>query len=87
MTSLSKAIINTRQDLDALIGTQEHYEFMQKLKGSMLRKQDIQIYPEGYNQPDYDGPKLEPIWDYVEDLSTIESFGFEKSDFDDVKSD
>ena len=86
MTSLSKAIINTRQDLDALIGTQEHYEFMQKLKGSMLRKQDIQIYPEGYNQPDYDGPNLEPIWDYVEDLSTIESFGFEKSDFDDVKS-
>ena len=86
MTSLSKAIINTRQDLDALIGTPEHYEFMQKLKGSMLRKQDIQVYPESYNQPDYDGPKLGPIWDYVEDLSTIESFGFVKSDFDGVKS-
>lgn len=86
MASLSKIIINTRQDLDAIIGTQEHYEFMQKLKGSMLRKQDIQVYPEGYSQPDYDGPRLEPIWDMIEDLSTIESFGFVKSDFDSVKS-
>lgn len=86
MVLLSKAVINTREDLDALVGTQEHYEFMQKLKGSMQRKQDVQVYPEGYNQPDYEGPKLEPIWDFVEDLSTIERFGFVKSDFDNVKS-
>jgi len=52
----------------------------------MQRKQDVQVYPEGYNQPGYDGPKLEPIWDFVEDLSTIERFGFVKSDFDNVKS-
>ena len=48
MALLSKAVINTREDLDALVGTQEHYEFMQKLKGSMQRKQDVQVYPEGY---------------------------------------
>lgn len=86
MQSLSKAVINTREDLDAIEGSAEWAEFMAKLKGSMQRKQDVQVYPEGYNQPDYDGPKLEPIWDYVEDLSTIHSFGFEKSDFDNVKS-
>jgi hypothetical protein len=76
-----KTIINTREDLDALIGTPEHAEFMQMLKGSMTRKQNIQVYPEGYNQPDYEGEKLEPIWQDVEDLSIIERFGFVKADF------
>ena len=81
MASLHKTIINTRADLDAIAGTPEHAEFMQFLKGSMTRKQDVQVYPEGYNQPDYDGEKLEPVWEDVEDLSTIERFGFSKGDF------
>jgi hypothetical protein len=76
-----KTIINTRQDLDALIGTSEHEEFMNLLKGSMTRKQDTQVYPDGYNQPDYSGEKLEPIWEVVEDLSIIQRFGFTKADF------
>lgn len=76
-----KTIINTREDLDALIGTPEHTEFMQMLKGSMTRKQNIQVYPDGYNQPDYEGEKLEPIWEDVEDLSVIQRFGFTKADF------
>lgn len=79
--SSSKVVINTRADLDALEGTEAHKEFIDKLKGSMTRKQNIQVYPENYNQPDYDGEKLEPIWDDVEDLTTIESFGFRKEDF------
>lgn len=76
-----KTIINTREDLDAIVGTPEHEQFMQLLKGSMTRKQNIQVYPEGYNQPDYQGEKLEPIWTDVEDLSMIERFGFTKADF------
>lgn len=76
-----KTIINTREDLDAIIGTPEHEQFMQLLKGSMTRKQNIQVYPEGYSQPDYQGEKLEPIWTDVEDLSMIERFGFTKADF------
>ena len=72
---------NTREDLDAIAGTPEHAEFMQALKGSMTHKQDTQVYPDGYNQPGYEGPKLEPIWEDVEDLSTIERFRFTKSDF------
>ena len=76
-----KPIINTREDLDAIIGTPEHEKFMQMLKGSMLRKQDVQVYPEGYNQPDYEGEKLNPIWEDVEDLSIITRFGFTKADF------
>lgn len=81
MASLYKTVINTRTDLDAISGTPEHAEFMKALKGSMTRKQDVQVYPEGYNQPGYEGPKLEPIWEDVEDLSTIERFGFAKDDF------
>lgn len=76
-----KTIINTREDLDAIVGTPEHEQFMQLLKGSMTRKQNIQVYPEGYNEPDYQGEKLEPIWTDVEDLSMIERFGFTKADF------
>lgn len=76
-----KTVINTRADLDAIQGTPEHAEFMASLKGSMTRKQDAQVYPDGYNQPDYEGPKLDPIWVDVEDLSTIERFGFSKVDF------
>lgn len=81
MALLSKTTINTREDLDAIAGTPEHAEFMQALKGSMTRKQDVQVYPDGYNQPGYEGPKLEPIWEDVEDLSTIQRFGFSKADF------
>ena len=77
-----KTIINTREDLDAVIGSPEHEQFMNILKGSMTRKQNVQVYPEGYNQPDYDGEKLEPIWEDVEDLSMIERFGFTKADFE-----
>ena len=77
-----KSIINTREDLDAIIGTPEHEQFMQMLKGSMLRKQDVQVYPEGYNQPDYEGEKLNPIWEDVEDLSIITRFGFTKVSFE-----
>lgn len=81
MASALKTVINTRADLDAIAGTPEHAEFMQALKGSMTRKQDVQVYPDGYNQPGYEGPKLEPIWEDIEDLSTIQRFGFSKADF------
>ncbi len=81
MASALKKIINTRADLDAIVGTHEHEEFMVFLKGSMTRKQDVQVYPDEYNHPGYEGPKLEPIWSDVEDLSTIQRFGFSKADF------
>lgn len=81
MQSLSKTVINTREDLEAVKGTPEYGEFMIALAGSMTRKQDVQVYPDNYNDPDYDGDKLDPIWEDVEDLSTIERFGFTKADF------
>lgn len=77
---MTKYIINTREDLDQLIGTPEYDNFIISLKGSMIRKQDIQIYPENYNQSDYDGEKLNPVWQDIEDLSIIERFGFNKND-------
>ena len=81
MASLPKNnIINTRSDLDAVLGTQAHAEFIENLKGTVTRKQDVQVYPEGYNLPDYEGPALEPIWRDIEDLSTIQRFGFTKAE-------
>jgi hypothetical protein len=74
--------INTRKDLDKIQGTTEHTEFMNLLKGSITRKQDTQTYPDNYNEPNYDGEKLEPIWTDIEDLSTIERFEFTKEDFE-----
>lgn len=77
-------VINTRADLDAIAGTPQHAEFMRALKGSMTLKQNVQVYPEGYGQSGYEGPTLEPIWEFVEDLSTITAFGFTPSDFEGV---
>jgi hypothetical protein len=74
-------IINTREDLDAAQGTPAYDTFMAYLKGSMSRKQNTAVYPEGYGQPGYTGNIIEPIWVDVEDLSTIERFGFTKADF------
>lgn len=69
-------IINSREDLDALRGTQEYAEFIAYLKGSMTRKVNVAEYPEDYNREGYDGPEIEPIWVEVEDLSTISRYGF-----------
>ena len=77
-----KYTINTRADLDAITGTTEHKKFMEALKGSMTRREDQAVYPENYNEPDYDGESIDPIWVDVEDLSTIERFGFIKADFE-----
>lgn len=80
MTSLKK-IINTRADLDEIVGTPAHAEFMSFLKGTMTRKQDVAVRPEGYGAPEYAGPEIPPVWQDVEDLSVIKSFGFVKDDF------
>jgi hypothetical protein len=82
MTLLSKTTINTRADLDSLLGTTAHAEFMAKLKGSMTRKQDVAVRPDNYSQPEYRGEVISPVWQDVEDLSTIEKFEFTKSDFE-----
>jgi hypothetical protein len=81
MASLSKTVINTREDLDAIAGTPEHAEFMEFLKGSMTRKQDVAVRPEGYGQQGYEGEVIPPVWADVEDLATIQRFGFQKGDF------
>jgi len=81
MASLSNTVINSREDLDSLKGTPQYDDFMELLRGSMIQKRNVQIYPDDYNSPEYKGDKLEPIMKDVEDLSTITAFGFKKSDF------
>lgn len=80
MASLSKVVINTREDLDAIAGTPEHTEFMKALKGSMTRKHDIAARPDNYGRPEYEGPEIPPVWEDVEDLSVIGAFGFTKEE-------
>lgn len=72
--------INSREDLDSLAGTPQYAEFIVLLKGSMTLRRNIAVYPEGYGQPEYAGPAVEPAWEDVEDLSTIERFGFTKDE-------
>lgn len=81
MALLSSTIINSRADLEALIGTPQHQQFMEFLRGSMVRRQNVATYPDGYGLPEYEGPVIDPVWEDVEDLSTIERFGFTKADF------
>jgi hypothetical protein len=57
---------------------------MQFLKGTMTRKQDVAVRPDNYSDPDYEGEAIDPIWEDIEDLSTIERFGFTKDDFNEV---
>lgn len=77
---MAQILINTRADLDALIGTPAHSEFMAALKGSMTRKQDTATYPAGYGRPGYTGLTVTPVWTDVEDLSSILRFGFSQAD-------
>lgn len=74
-------IINNRSDLDALVGTEYHVAFMQMLKGTMTRKQDVAVRPSNYGQSDYIGPEIPAVWQEVKDLSTITAFGFTEKDF------
>lgn len=78
---MDQTIINTREDLDAAQGTPAYDAFMAALKGSMTRKENAAVYPDGYGQPGYTGATIDPVWVDVEDLSTIERFGFTKADF------
>ncbi len=81
MASQSNITINTREDLDKLIGTQYHADFMAKLKGTMLRKQDNAVRPDNYGSPEYTGAVIPAEWVDIEDLSIITQFGFSKTDF------
>ena len=62
-------IINTRADLDGLIGTVEHNLFMQHLRGSLFRvfKNDVAH-----------------VWEAVEDDTTVNHFGFVRADFSNI---
>lgn len=79
---MASFVINTREDLDAIAGTEVHRAFMEALRGSMSKRINAQIYPDGYGQPEYEGPVIDPVWQDIEDLSTIERFGFSKLDFE-----
>ncbi|MBI1175683.1 MAG: hypothetical protein GC139_10535 [Sideroxydans sp.] len=77
-------VIATRQDFDlARVDNPELYaEFVAALKGSLISTADTQVYPAGYDSTlkDGDAGYVAPIISQVEDLSTIERFGFTKAE-------
>lgn len=68
---MGSPLINTRADLDAIIGTPEHTSFMTMLAGSLWRVERDDVAK---------------TWVAVEDNSTIERFGFTRADFPDAKA-
>lgn len=63
---MALSVINSREDLDAIIGTAEHDVFMSALRGSLWRLE----------KDDEAGQ-----WVAVEENSVIERFGFSRADF------
>lgn len=78
----TKKIIQTRADLDAIQGTQEHKDFIKLLKGSLTKKVCITAYPEGYNEDLKDGDEgFIPLeFEAVENLEEITRFEFTKEE-------
>lgn len=74
-------VINTREDLDAIAGSYEHFQFMEYLRGTLTRKVDTAERPADYGQDSYAGEVISPVWQDIEDTSVIERFGFSKEDF------
>lgn len=63
-------VINTRDDLDAIVGTPEHDEFVVVLRGTLWRlEKDDEAQ----------------AWVAVEDNTTVERFGFVRADFPDAQ--
>lgn len=77
-----KKIIQTRADLDSIMGTEEYFEFIKLLKGSMVKKVCTTVYPEGYDHnlgPDDEG--FIPLeFEEVENLEEISRFDFTKEE-------
>jgi hypothetical protein len=80
ITMVLLSTINSREDLDSLAGTPRHAEFISLLKGSMVQRRNQAVYPEGYGQSGYTGPEVAADWVDVEDLSTVERYGFTKTE-------
>lgn len=77
-----KKIIQTRADLDSILGTEEYFEFIKLLKGSMVKKVCTTVYPEEYDHnlgPDDEG--FIPLeFEEVENLEEISRFDFTKEE-------
>lgn len=73
-----KYIINTRNDLEHIAGTEEYFQFLKSLYGSRIKKMDVAEYPENYNRslaPEDEGYVASQIVEVV-NLKEIERFGF-----------
>jgi hypothetical protein len=78
----TKKIIQTRADLDAIQGTQEHADFIQLLKRSLSKKVCTTIYPDGYDNTLQEGDigYIPLAFAFVENLEEVSRFGFTKAE-------
>jgi hypothetical protein len=78
----AKSIIQTRQDLESIKGSQEYFEFIKLLKGSMVKKVCTTVYPEDYDHdltPNDEG-YIPLEFGEIENLEEISRFEFTKED-------
>ena len=75
--------IRSRTDLERLRQSDAaaHAAFMERLRQSMVVQVDVAQYPEGYGEPDYPGPIVEPQFEQRENLSLISRYGLTPADF------
>lgn len=73
--------LNTRADLEALKGTTDHAEALRALKGSLTATVNVADYPPSYFDPDYQGPRIEPVWQEIESLEALTLIGMSRSEF------
>jgi len=73
--------LNTRADLEALRGTPDYVEALKLLRGSMVALVNVAAYPEGYVDPGYDGPVIEPVWQEIESLEALDLIGIGREEF------
>ena len=75
-------IINTRSDLDSIAGTACHADFVAFLKGTLTRRADVRVYPEGYDHALKAGDEgyLAPVLGDVADYTAAAHFGFTRAE-------
>ena len=79
-------LFNTKQDIILAMAQNKDaaLSFLRLLKGSTVKRVNIQTYPEDYDQSLQEGDEgyLPPVIEELEDLSTINSFELSVNEID-----
>jgi hypothetical protein len=74
--------INCSADLEALRGTPAFADALVQLAGALVTKTNIATYPASYQDADYSGPAIAPVWHYSLDNAVLARLVMTRQDFD-----